>query len=246
MESAWQAVQEFANELYTGAQRIISTAEPWQILLVLAALVLMLLFLAIGLWVANRSGESAFHALEEAASKAAEAEKRALEAEEKAKRALAEKEEALADSEKTKNALLAESANQLALANSRIEHLERLQADEMSFLSSARAEAARILREAKDYAFTVANRADVEYAEMMRHANEEAENLRALSQQRLDQAHETLKKALNRATEIIAEAHAEAGRISRHMYEAPPAQLINPDSAPDETVEEVRETEPDT
>jgi len=246
MESAWQAVQHFVNQVFSSAQGVVSAAEPWQILLVIAALILMLLFLAIGLWVANRSGESAVQALEEAAGKAAEAEKRAAVAEEKARKALAEKEEALANSEKAKNALLAESANQLALANSRIEHLERLQSDEMSFLSSARAEAARILREAKDYAFTVANRADVEYAEMMRHANEEAENLRALSQQRLDQAHETLKKALNRATEIIAEAHAEAGRVSRHMYEAPPAQLINPDSAPEEAAEEAHETEHDT
>jgi len=76
---------------------------------------------------------------------------------------------------------------------------------------------------------------------MMRHANEEAENLRAMSQQRLDQAHETLKKALNRATEIIAEAHAEAVRFSRPWYEAPPARLIDPDAGAFGGVDPARE-----
>jgi hypothetical protein len=60
----------------------------------------------------------------------------------------------------------------LALAKSRIDQLERMQIDETAFLTGARMEAARIVRDAKDYAFTVASRADVEYAEMMRHANE--------------------------------------------------------------------------
>ena len=99
------------------------------------------------------------------------------------------------------------------------------------FMTSARMEAARIVRDAKDYAFTVASRSDVEYAEMMRHASEEAENLRAQSQQRLDQAHDTLKKALHRATEIIAEAHAEAARSNRPWYEAPPARLMDAEPA---------------
>ena len=246
MESALQAVQEFVKQVYAGAQSVVSAAEPWQILLVIAALFLMLLFLAIGLRVANRSGEAAVQALDETAGKTAEAEKRAAEAEEKAKKALSEKEEALVNSENAKSALLAENAGQLALANNRIEHLERLQSDELAFLSGARTEAARILREAKDYAFTVASRADVEYAEMMRHANEEAESLRALSQQRLDQAHDTLKKALNRATEIIAEAHAEAGRISHSMYEAPPARLMDPDTVPEEPAQEIHEAAQDT
>ncbi len=246
MESAWQAVQEFLTQVYAGAQGVISAAEPWQILLVIAALLLMLLLLAIGLRFANRSGESAVQALEETAGKVTKAEERAAEADEKAQRALAEKEEALKSIERSKSTLLAENASQLTLAKSRIEQLERQQSDELAFLSGARTEAARIVRDAKDYAFTVASRADVEYAEMMRHANEEAENLRALSQQRLDQAHDTLKKALNRATEIIAEAHAEAGRISRPMYEAPPARLMDPDSMPEVAAEEVHEAAQDT
>lgn len=244
MEGVWQSVQQIAIGFYTGAVDVVKAAEPWQILVVAGALVLMVLFLAIGLKVANRSSESAASALDEStrklkdaqdlASKAEEkiskAEEKVSQAEEKVLRAQAEKREALQNFESAKSLQLAEGAGQLALARARIEQLERLQSEDVSFIASARMEAARIVRDAKDYAFTVASRADVEYAEMMRHANDEAENLRGLSQQRLDQAHETLKKALNRATEIIAEAHAEAGRFSRPWYEAPPARLIDPEA----------------
>lgn len=244
MEGVWQSVQQIAIGFYTGAVGVVKAAEPWQILVVAGALVLMVLFLAIGLKVANHSGESAASALEESArklkdaqdlatkaeEKVSKAEDKVAQAEEKALKAQVEKREALQGFESAKSLQLAESVNQLALARTRIEQLERLQSEDVTFIASARMEAARIVRDAKDYAFTVASRADVEYAEMMRHANGEAENLRAQSQQRLDQAHETLKKALNRATEIIAEAHAEAGRANRSWYEAPPARLIDPEA----------------
>ena len=245
MEGVWQSVQEIAIGFYAGAVSVVKAAEPWQILVVTGALLLMVLFLAIGLKVANRSGEAAATALDKnaqqikdaqdqaakAAEKAAKAEEKVSKAEETALKAQAEKQEALRGLEQTKNLQIAESVNQLALASARIEQLERLQSEEVVFISNARMEAARIVRDAKDYAFTVASRADAEYAEMMRHASDEAENLRALSQQRLDQAHETLKKALNRATEIIADAHTEVGRFNRAWYEAPPARLIDSDGA---------------
>jgi hypothetical protein len=196
------------------------------------------LFLAIGLRVANHSSDAAAMALEENAQKlqiaqdlAGKAADKVANAEEKATRAQTEKLDAISKLESAKNLQLADNINQLALAKSRIEQLERLQSEETVFITSARMEAARIVRDSKDYAFTVASRADVEYAEMMRHANEEAENLRALSQQRLDQAHETLKKALNRATEIIAEARAEAAHGNRSWYEAPPARLMDSESS---------------
>ena len=240
MESAWQSVQGFSNQFYTGAQALVKAAEPWQILLVVAALVVIVLLLAIGLKVAARSGDAAGDALEESArqlqsaqEKAVQAEEKATKAEEKIVKAEEDKQSALRKLEETKNQQITDNANQLALAKTRIDQLERMQIDETAFLAGARMEAARIVRDAKDYAFTVASRADVEYAEMMRHANEESENLRALSQQRLDQAHETLKKALNRATEIIADAHAEAARGNRAYYEAPPARLIETESAPE-------------
>ena len=241
MEGVWHSIQAFASGFYAGAVGVVEGVEPWQILVLAGALVLMVLFLAIGLKVANRSSETAASALEESArqlkdaqdvaskaeEKASQAAEKVTQAEEKVLKAQAEKQEALQSLESVKNLQLAENGNQLALARARIEQLERLQSEEAMFISSARMEASRIVRDAKDYAFTVASRADVEYAEMMRHANDEAENLRALSQQRLDQAHETLKKALNRATEIIAEAHLEAGRANRPWYEAPPARLID-------------------
>jgi hypothetical protein len=238
MESAWQTVQQFANTFYAGAKGVISAAEPWQVLLVVAALILMVLFLAIGLRVANRSGEAAGEELAEhaqklqlAEDKAAKAEEKASKAEEEVVKAEEEKREALKTLESEKNRQLSENNNQMAVAKTRIEQLERMQIDETAFLAGARVEAARIVRDAKDYAYTVASRADAEYAEMMRHANEEAENLRALSQQRLDQAHDTLKKALNRATEIIAEAHAEGAHANRPWYEAPPARLMDVESS---------------
>ena len=241
MESVWHSIQAFASGFYAGAVGVVEGAEPWQILVVAGALILMVLFLSIGLKVANRSSETAASALEESArqlkdaqdlavkaeEKASQAVEKVTQAEEKVLKAQAEKQEALQSLESVKNLQLAENGNQLALARARIEQLERLQSEEAVFISSARMEASRIVRDAKDYAFTVASRADAEYAEMMRHANDEAENLRALSQQRLDQAHETLKKALNRATEIIAEAHLEAGSANRPWYEAPPARLID-------------------
>ena len=264
MESVWQTVQQFASGFYTGAQSVVKAAEPWQILLVTAALILMVLFLAIGLRVANHSSDSAAMALEEnaqqlknaqdlaakAEEKVSKAEEKATRAEEKASKAQEEKQDAVARLESAKGLQLADSANQLALAKERIAQLERLQGEETVLMASARMEAVRIVRDAKDYAFTVASRADVEYAEMMRHANQEAENLRALSQQRLDQAHETLKKALNRATEIIAEAHAEGVRSNRSWYEAPPARLMDTEpgvpagaeSAPEEAAPAVQDT----
>jgi chromosome segregation ATPase len=237
MESAWQTIQDFAYRAYAGAQAAVGAAEPWQILLVVTALVVIAVLLAIGLRVAARSGDAVGEALEESARQLSEVQAQAAQAEEKAAQAEAmvskaevDRQTALKALEEAKDRQITESANQLALAKSRIDQLERMQIDETAFLTGARMEAARIVRDAKDYAFTVASRADVEYAEMMRHANEEAENLRALSQQRLDQAHETLKKALNRATEIIAEAHAGAARGNRAYYEAPPTRLIDADA----------------
>lgn len=239
MESAWQTIQQWANQFYTGAQSVVKSAEPWQILLVVTALFLMVLSLAIGLKVANRSGDAAVDALEENALQLKTVQDQVAEAQEKVAKAEEDKQDALKKLESAKNQQITENANQLALAKSRIDQLERLQTDETAFLSNARMEASRIVRDAKDYAFTVASRADVEYIEIMRHANEEAENLRALSQQRLDQAHDTLKKALNRATEIIAEAHTEAARANRPWYEAPPGRLIDTESSPSKSTEDI-------
>ena len=231
MENVLQTIQQFAVDFYTGAQNIVSAAEPWQILLVGDALLLVVIFLAIGLRIANRSGEAANDALTENAQHLQLAQDKALKAEEKIEKAEEDKRAALVALEKEKDRQLAENQNQLALARTRVDQLERMQVDETAFLTGAKLEAARIVRDAKDYAYTVSSRADAEYIEIMRHANEEAENLRALSQQRLDQAHDTLKKALGRATEIIAEARVDAARSNRAWYEAPPGRLIEAASA---------------
>jgi len=152
MEGVWQSVQDFANAFYAGAVDVVEAAQPWQILVVAGALVLMVLFLAIGLWVANHSVETAASALEQnaqqlrdAQDQAAKAEEKVLKAEEKASqaeekvlKAQAEKREALQNLENAKNLQMAESAEQLALARTRIEQLERLQSEETAFISSAR------------------------------------------------------------------------------------------------------------
>jgi len=231
MEGARQAVREFFVKIYEGAQSVLDASQPWQVLLVIGALLLLVLLLAIGLKVANRAGEAAAMALEESEERARAAQDEAERARERIEKAEEDKAEALERLERAKNQLLSENANQLALARTRIEQLERVQIDESAFLAGVRIEAARIVREAKDYAYTMSNRADAEYAEIMRHAGEEAEALRAMSQQRLDQAHDALKKALHRATEIVQEAHAEAGRANRSWYEAPPVQLMDPEPA---------------
>jgi hypothetical protein len=231
MENVLQTIQKFAVDFYAGAQNIVSAAEPWQILVVGDALLLVVIFLAIGLRIANRSGEVANDALAENAQKLQLAEDKASKVEDQIVKAEEDKRAALAALEREKDRQITENQNQLALAKTRVDQLERMQVDETAFLTGARLEAARIVRDAKDYAYTVSSRADAEYIEIMRHANEEAENLRALSQQRLDQAHETLKKALGRATEIISEARADAARANRAWYEAPPGRLVEPESA---------------
>ncbi len=231
MENVVESIQQFAVNFYAGAQKVVSAAEPWQILLVGDALLLVVIFLAIGLRIANRSGQFAQEALEAHEQKLKLAEDKAAKAEESIQKAEEDKRAALAALEREKDRQIAENQNQLALARTRVDQLERMQVDETAFLTGARLEAARIVRDAKDYAYTVSSRADAEYIEIMRHANEEAENLRAMSQQRLDQAHETLKKALGRATEIIADAHAEAARANRAWYEAPPGRLVEPEPA---------------
>jgi F0F1-type ATP synthase membrane subunit b/b' len=219
MEAAWRAVQTFLDDFFTGAQGIAGGMQPWQTLLIVSALLLLLLLLGIGLKISNRAGESAAAALDENS--------RQLEtAKSQAEAARREKDETLAKLESAKNQQLENSARQLALANVRIEQLEQIQTDETAVITASRLEAARIVREAKDYAFTMASRADIEYAEMMRHANEEADSLRALSQQQLDKAHDALKKALTRAREIVEDAHVEAARISSGWREAPPGRLI--------------------
>lgn len=100
---------------------------------------------------------------------------------------------------------------------SRAEELQKFH-DEYAAIPDAQKEAARIIREAKDHAYIVSNRTELEYAEIIEHANHEAEAIRNTAQQRLNHSHEVLKKALSRASEIVEEAHAEAARI---VLEAP-------------------------
>lgn len=88
-------------------------------------------------------------------------------------KALAEKEKRLTESR--------EEARQL---RENVEELTRFR-NEYIQIPNAKAEATRIIREAKDHAYVVNNRTEMEYAEIIEHANQEAESIRSLAQQRL-------------------------------------------------------------
>ena len=126
----------------------------------------------------------------------------------------------------------------------KVRELEAFQ-QEYSAIPDAKAEASRIVRDAKDYAFVMVNRTDREYAEIMQHANEEAEAIRAMAQERLKHSHEALKKALSRASDIIEEAHAEAAKISREAYlTAPATNLLDAPQDEAQASEEFEEEAP--
>ncbi|MBR2571208.1 MAG: hypothetical protein IKE30_03670 [Clostridia bacterium] len=106
--------------------------------------------------------------------------------------------------------------------------------EEYKVIPDARAEASRIIREAKDLAFAVSNRTEKEYTEIIDQANREAESVRGVAQARLQRSHEALKSALARANEIIEEAHLEAARFTKESYGKPLPRIEAPQEEPEE------------
>ena len=128
--------------------------------------------------------------------------------------ALSRKDEQLRAQQRQAQEALNDKDAEIENINKNVEELTAFQ-NEYSVIPDARVEALRIVREAKDHAYVVSNRTEMEYAEIIEHANQEAESIRALAQQRLTRSHEALKQALARANEIVEEARSEAGRISQ-------------------------------
>jgi uncharacterized membrane protein len=149
--------------------------------------------------------------------------------EDAARRLEDEKEQVVADTRTSANRAIQARDKQIDQLTDRLNELSKFR-DEYRTIPDARAEANRILREAKEHAYVVSNRTEMEYAEIIEHANREAEAIRTLAQQRLARSHEALKAALARANEIVEEAHLAASRVERNgvTYMAAPGLIEAP------------------
>ncbi len=201
--------------------RLTDTAEPWHFLL--AALILLILSIVLIGALARRNRR--YDDLLEEREKQDYAAQRM---EKERQQALGEKDSALRLAERERERALEEKDEQLREKDEQLrekdEHIAQLTGqvgvltrfrDEYVAIPDARAEAARIVREAKEHAYLVSSRTEMEYAELIEHANQEAESIRSVAQQRLARSHDTLKAALARAKEIVEEAHATSSRLSQ-------------------------------
>ena len=183
--------------------RLTDTAEPWHFLL--AALILLILSIVLIGALARRNRR--YDDLLEEREKQDYAAQRM---EKERQQALGERDSALRLAERERERALED----IAQLTGQVGVLTRFR-DEYVAIPDARAEAARIVREAKEHAYLVSSRTEMEYAELIEHANQEAESIRSVAQQRLARSHDTLKAALARAKEIVEEAHATSSRLSQ-------------------------------
>ena len=226
-----QGIMDYLNKLS-------EWVEPWQLVLGAAILLVLAIVLIIALASRNRK----FDNLSDEKEKTDLAVERAAREKEKL---LQEKEAAVAQVRAEGDRVIEAKEEQIGAKDSTIGQLET-KVDELSkfrdeyiAIPNARVEAGRIIREAKDHAFVVSNRTEMEYAEIIDHANHEAESIRSLAQERLQRSHEALKAALSRANEIVEEAHGSALQISQGSvaYMSAPSLIEAP------AVEEVSELE---
>ena len=210
-----------------GIDRLIELTEPWQLLA--AAVVFLVLCIALFALVCRRGSQ--LRQLEEEKSRQSQA---IGDVERENLLALSRKDEQLRAQQRQAQDALEEKDGEIAKIQEAVEELSGFK-EEYSIIPDARTEALRIVREAKDHAYVVSNRTEMEYAEIIDHANTEAEAIRALAQQRLARSHEALKQALARANEIVEEARSEAVRIAKIgvNHVAPQAMIEAPDELSD-------------
>lgn len=222
------------SDFFTG---ILPGVELWHVALAAVILLVLAIILICALSTRNRKYDEL---LDEKDAQAIDAQRLREESE----RALAQKERALESEKAMSEEALREKEKELSALSERVKDLQSFH-DEYQAIPDAQTEAGRIIREAKDHAYIVSNQTEMEYAEIIAHANEEAQTLHAAAQERLNRSHEVLKKALARASEIVETAHAEAARIValEAPREAPlieaPAQT---DTAPEAPTQDAPET----
>ncbi len=223
---------------------VTSAVEPWQFLLAAAILLVLAIVLICALASRNRKFDDLLEEKEKQdyAAQRAEKEKEQLakEKESSVRQVQAETERVV----ESKDQQLHEKDAKIAGLENQVDELTRFR-DEYVQIPDARVEASRIIREAKDHAYVVSNRTEMEYAEIIEHANQEAESIRSLAQQRLTRSHETLKAALARANEIVEEAQLTASRLTKpgiaymgapNLIEAP-AETVEAQGAQEETTD---------
>ncbi|MEG1193536.1 MAG: hypothetical protein RSG50_09965 [Clostridia bacterium] len=221
MANAWQIVADAARNFAGAIDRLLFGVSLWQAALVATLLLVLVILLSCAV---ARRGRKCAQLSEEKDKESYAAQRAERAADEQAKKAgeAARRLKAKLDGE------IAQKDEAICALTSSVDQLTRFH-DEYAGIPDARAEAARIVREAKDHAYVVANRTEMEYAEIIDHANQEAEAIRALAQQRLTRSHEALKAALARASEIVDEAHAEATRVAQIPYTPGPGLIEAPD-----------------
>lgn len=205
-----EAVKTFASNAAAGASSVLddwlALVQPWQLLLAAFILLLLVIILIGALSARSRRVRD----LENARAENDNALRRA---EDEARQALKQKDEELSRKKAEMDRALDESREQANQLSIQINELSTFRSQYIR-IPDAKAEARRILREAKDQAFVVSSLAEMEYSEIIAQANKEAESIRDLAQQRLTQSHDALRNALDRASKIIEDAHAERNRIA--------------------------------
>lgn len=232
--SAAEAAPNAASGILESLSNIAQMVEPWQLLIAAVILLVLALILIIALGSRNRKYDVLLDEKEQQDLTVKRMEREAEKAQEQNQ---------IASTAAARD--LEEKDTKIVGLEDQVGELTRFR-DEYQAIPDARAEANRIIREAKDHAYVVSNRTEMEYAEIIEHANQEAESIRAVAQQRLARSHEALKTALARANEIVEEAHASASRISENaiaymhapsLIEAPAEPEVEAPEAPIEAAE---------
>ena len=176
-------VTQFWGNAMAGASSVLDGflggVQPWQLLLAAVILLVLVIILICALSSRNHKCEALAEAQESAqreARRAQEDSQRQIEEKEKEmRRTLSEKQDELAQVLTEKEKKLNETQEEAQRLKENVQELTHFR-DEYIQIPNAKAEATRIIREAKDHAYVVSNRTEMEYAEIIEHANQEAES----------------------------------------------------------------------
>lgn len=195
MEQLTAFYNDALTQLKTLTENVLSSATHTQILLTFAALVVLCIVLIIALVVKNRRYNDALDQIDLQIDAVAQARRDAQAAADQIHR----------EERVERTASAGDGAE--------FERLRKFYAENKG-AEGAKSEARRIIREAQDYADDLKGRIDREYIEMIGHAKQESDAIHQMSEDMLARSRDTLRKALDRAKEIVEDARAEAGRVA--------------------------------
>lgn len=217
-QNAWEQIKiisiNIATQVQLIGQNLASKVTPTQCFWVIGILVVILVVLAILLIVRTRKYNDAVDQIDAQVDAVMKAKHDARDQIEKRQKELQDQQdqalERIARRDRENAALIQEREKAFADKNAEFYRLRQFY-DQYKGIEDAKVEIRRLLREADEYCDEMKSRVDLNCAELLSRAQEDAQAVRDVSNALLNHARETINKAQERASAIVDGAKAEAG-----------------------------------